>query len=281
MLAAMTTLLQDATAGGYAIGAFNIYNLEGVRAVVRAAEAAHSPAMLQLLPSALQHGGPPLVALCVAAAQGAAVPIAVHLDHSASATDIQAALTAGLTSVMADGSHLPYRDNLAFTRDMVAVARTHQAAVEAELGRLTGTEDGLTIPEYEARLTDPGQATDFVAQTGIAALAVCIGNVHGRYRTEPNLDFDRLAAIRQAVPVPLVLHGASGLPAGMVQRAIALGVRKFNVNTEVREAYVQTLRDCVQAPKSPDLLDLMQRAEAAMQAVVIEKLRLFGSVGKV
>jgi tagatose 1,6-diphosphate aldolase GatY/KbaY len=277
----MTTLLQDATAGGYAIGAFNIYNLEGVRAVVRAAEAARSPAMLQLLPSALQHGGPPLVALCVTAAQGAAVPIAVHLDHSASATDIQAALTAGLTSVMADGSHLPYPDNLAFTRDMVAVARTHQAAVEAELGRLTGTEDGLTIPEYEARLTDPVQATDFVAQTGIAALAVCIGNVHGRYRTEPNLDFDRLAAIRQAVPVPLVLHGASGLPAAMVQRAIALGVRKFNVNTEVREAYVQTLRDGVQAPNPPDLLDIMRRAEAAMQAVVTEKLRLFGSVGQV
>jgi tagatose 1,6-diphosphate aldolase GatY/KbaY len=153
--------------------------------------------------------------------------------------------------------------------------------VEAELGRLTGTEDGLTIPEYEAKLTDPGQAADFVAQTGIAALAVCIGNVHGRYRSEPRLDFDRLAAIRQAVAIPLVLHGASGLPQAMVHRSIALGVRKFNVNTEVREAYVHTLRERLQDPKSPDLLDLMQSAEQAMQAVVAEKLQLFASVGKV
>src|SRR4029453_15277326 len=104
MLAAMTALLRDAMAGDYAIGAFNVYNLEGVRAVVRAAEAGRSPVMLQILPGALQHGGPPLVAVCLAAAQNAAVPIAVHLDHSASPTDIQSALTAGLTSVMADGS---------------------------------------------------------------------------------------------------------------------------------------------------------------------------------
>jgi tagatose 1,6-diphosphate aldolase GatY/KbaY len=281
MLAAMTALLRDAMAGDYAIGAFNIYNLEGVRAVVRAAEAGRSPAMLQILPSALQHGGPPLVALCLAAARNAAVPIAVHLDHSASPADIQSALAAGLTSVMADGSHLPYSENIAFTRHMVALAQTHQATVEAELGRLTGTEDGLTIPEYEAKLTDPGQAADFVAQTGIAALAVCIGNVHGRYRSEPRLDFDRLAAIRQAVAIPLVLHGASGLPQAMVHRSIALGVRKFNVNTEVREAYVHTLRERLQDPKSPDLLDLMQSAEQAMQAVVAEKLQLFASVGKV
>jgi tagatose 1,6-diphosphate aldolase GatY/KbaY len=237
--------------------------------------------MLQLLPSALQHGGQPLVALCLEAARTATVPMAVHLDHSASAADIQAALTAGLPSVMADGSHLPYPDNIAFTRDMVALARTHQAAVEAELGRLSGTEDGLTIPEYEARLTDPRYAADFVAQTGIDALAVCIGNVHGRYRSEPRLDFDRLAAIRQAVPVPLVLHGASGLPEAIVHRAITLGVRKFNVNTEVREAYIQTLRQRLQAPQTPDLLDVMQSVEAAMQTVVTEKLRLFGAMGKV
>jgi tagatose 1,6-diphosphate aldolase GatY/KbaY len=280
MLAAMTTLLRDAMAGDYAIGAFNIYNLEGVRAVVSAAEAKRSPAMLQLLPSALQHGGQPLVALCLAAAQNAAVPIAVHLDHSATAADIQCALAAGLTSVMADGSHLPYSENIAFTRRMVMLAGAHQAAVEAELGRLTGTEDGLTIPEYEAKLTDPAQAADFIAQTGIEALAVCIGNVHGRYGSEPRLDFDRLAAIRQAVTVPLVLHGASGLPEAMVHRSIALGVHKFNVNTEVREAYVQALRERLQALKSADLLDVMQSAETAMQAVVAEKLQLFGSVGK-
>ena len=279
MLTSTTELLQAAVAGEYAIGAFNVYNLEGVRAVVSAAEAHRSPVILQLHPGALQHGGQPLVALCLAAAQATTVPAIVHLDHSTSAAAIQEALAAGVTSVMADGSHLPYDDNVAFTQTIVAMAHTHQAVVEAELGRLTGTEDGLTVPEYEARFTDPVQAADFVARTGVDALAVCIGNVHGRYRHEPCLDFDRLAALQHAVPVPLVLHGASGLPEAMVRQAIALGVRKFNVNTEVREAYVEALRDCLQVAGTPDVLDLMRQAEVAMQTVVAAKLQLFGTVG--
>ena len=281
MLTSTTELLHAAAAGGYAIGAFNVYNLEGVRAVVQAAEAQRSPVMLQLHPGALQHGGQPLVALCLAAARLASVPITVHLDHSTSSEAIQEALQAGVTSVMADGSHLPYQENVVFTRTMAGMAHGQQAAVEAELGRLTGTEDGLTVPEYEALFTDPAQAADFIAQTGVDALAVCIGNVHGRYRQAPRLDFDRLAALQRVVPVPLVLHGASGLPAAMVHQAVALGVRKFNVNTEVREAYVEALRGCLQAPGAPDLVDLMRQAEAAMQAVVAAKLQLFGSVGTV
>jgi len=279
MLTSTTELLRAAMAGGYAIGAFNVYNLEGVRAVVCAAETHRSPVMLQLHPGALQHGGQPLVALCLAAAQAATVPAMVHLDHSTSAAAIQEALAAGVTSVMADGSPLPYDDNVAFTQTIVAMAHMHQAVVEAELGRLTGTEDGLTVPEYEAKFTDPVQAADFVARTGVDALAVCIGNVHGRYRHEPCLDFDRLAALQHAVPVPLVLHGASGLPEAMVRQAIALGVRKFNVNTEVREAYVEALRDCLQVAGTPDVLDLMRQAEVAMQTVVAAKLQLFGTVG--
>ena len=278
MLTSTTELLHAAAAGGYAIGAFNVYNLEGVRAVVSAAEAHRSPVILQLHPGALQHGGQPLVALCLAAAQGATVPITVHLDHSTSPAAIQEALETGVTSVMADGSHLPYQENVVFTRTTVSLAHARQAVVEAELGRLTGTEDGLTVPEYEARFTDPAQAADFIKQTGVDALAVCIGNVHGRYRQAPRLDFDRLAALQRIVPVPLVLHGASGLPAAMVRQAIALGVRKFNVNTEVREAYVEALRGCLQAAGTPDLLDLMRRAEEAMQAIVAAKLQLFGSV---
>ncbi len=280
MLTSTVALLRAAGEGGYAVGAFNIYNLEGVRAVVAAAEAEHSPAMLQLLPTALKHGGPPLVALCLVAARAAAVPIGVHLDHSASADDIRAALAAGLAPIMADGSHLPYADNVAFTHQMVTMVHEQGGTVEAELGRLTGTEDGLTIPEYEARLTDPDQAADFVGQTRIDALAVCIGNVHGRYHGEPRLDFERLNAIRKAVSVPLVLHGASGLPEAMVRRAIELGVCKFNVNTEVRAAFVGALRQGFGAPKPPDLLELMQGAVVAMQLVVSAKLHLFGSAGK-
>lgn len=280
MLVSTTELLNRAHEGGYAIGAFNVYNLEGARAVVTAAEAERSPAMLQILPTALKHGGPPLVALCLTAAQDASVPMALHLDHSASADDIQAALDVGLTSVMADGSHLPYPDNVAFTRQMADLVHEQGGTIEAELGRLIGTEDGLTVPEYEARLTSPGEAADFVAQTDIDALAVCIGNVHGRYSSEPRLDFERLDAIKNTVSVPLVLHGASGLPEAMVRRSIELGITKFNVNTEVRAAYVGALRDRFESPQPPDLLELIQHAIAAMQPVVSTKLQLFGSVGK-
>ncbi len=281
MLISTTDLLNAARKGGYAVGAFNVYNLEGARAVVAAAEAEHSPVMLQILPTALQHGGQPLVALCLAAAQEASVPMSVHLDHSASAENIRAALGAGLTSVMADGSHLPYTDNVAFTRQMAELVHEQGGSVEAELGRLTGTEDGLTVPEYDAKLTNPGEAADFVAQTGIDALAVCIGNVHGRYPGEPRLDFERLDAIRNTISHPLVLHGASGLPKKMVRRSIELGVCKFNVNTEVRVAYVGALQDHLRSSDSPELLDLMQDAITAMQAAVSAKLRLFGSVEKV
>lgn len=281
MLTSTTALLQAAVAGDYAIGAFNVYNLEGVRAVISAAEVHRSPVMLQLHPGALQHGGVGLVALCLAAAGAATVPVTVHLDHSSASAAIRDALEAGIPSVMVDGSHLAYEDNLAFTQTMTELAHRHHAVVEAELGRLTGTEDGLTVPEYEAKFTDPAQAADFVARTGIDALAVCIGNVHGRYRSEPRLDFDRLAAIHRLVSVPLVLHGASGLPEAMVQQAITLGVRKFNVNTEIREAYIDALRVGLQAPGTPDVLDLMGQAEKAMQHVVATKLQLFRAVNTV
>lgn len=280
MLVPTLALLQAAQAAGYAVGAFNVYNLEGVKAVIAAAEAERSPVMLQVHPSALKFAGTPLLALCLAAAQQADVPVSVHLDHSTSEKEINSAFTAGLKSVMADGSHLTYTENLAFTRAVVLAARLLDAAVEAELGRLSGTEDGLSVPEYEALLTDPEQAQAFVTETGIDALAVCIGNVHGHYRGEPRLDFDRLARIREKVSVPLVLHGASGLPAEMIRESIRLGVSKFNVNTEVREAYLHALKTAFQAPKIPDLIQLMDSGVSAMQAVVREKIILFGSAGK-
>jgi tagatose 1,6-diphosphate aldolase GatY/KbaY len=281
MLTPTLTLLQAAENGGYAIGAFNVYNLEGVKAVIGAAEAERSPAMLQIHPSALAYGGAPLFALCLAAARGARVPVAVHLDHSSAAEDIRSALEAGAGSIMADGSHLEYAANVAFTREMAGLAHARGATAEAELGRLSGSEDGLTVEEYEAKLTDPAQAAAFLGATSADMLAVCIGNVHGRYRGEPRLDFERLAAIQRAVAAPLVLHGASGLPADQIARAIALGVRKFNVNTEVREAYLAALKDGLSAPKPPDLIELMEGAVAAMRGVMVEKLRLFGSNGGV
>ncbi|MBC8332772.1 MAG: class II fructose-bisphosphate aldolase family protein [Anaerolineae bacterium] len=280
MLISTKTLLTTAQAENYAIGAFNVYNLEGVRAVIAAAEAENSPAMLQIHPGSLKHGGLPLVALCLAAARQAKVPFSVHLDHSSAAQDIKTALQAGLVSIMADGSHLKYDDNVTFTRQMTTLVHQHGGFVEAELGRLTGTEDDLTVPEHQSKLTDSDQAIEFVNQTQIDALAVCIGNVHGRYHRPPQLDFQRLEAIRNNVAVPLVLHGASGLPNSMIEKSIEFGVCKFNVNTEIRGAYLTSLKENLSLPNSPDLVPLMQTAITAMQAVVVKKLRLFKSVGK-
>ncbi len=277
MLRPTRDLLKHAQEHDYALGAFNVYNLEGVRAAIQAAEEEQSPLMLQLHPRALSHGGLPLIDLCLTSARDARIPAAVHLDHSASAAPIAMALAAGMQSVMADGSDLSYENNVTFTRQIVEQARTCGAAVEAELGKISGSEDGLSVGEREARLTDPAQAADFVRQTGVDMLAICIGNVHGEYRVEPRLDFARLEQIRREVSIPLVMHGASGLPEAAIQQSIALGIRKFNVNTEIRQAYVRALRA---APDGADLLDIMDSAIAAMMPVVRDKLRLFGASGK-
>lgn len=280
MIASTRELLETARRNAYAIGAFNVYNLEGVKAVIIAAETNHSPAVLQLHPSALKYGQSMLVSMCLEAARSATVPISVHLDHSTSEDDIQNVLNAGVKSIMADGSPMEYKENLAFTRKMTELSHRHNAIVEAEIGRISGTEDGLTIAEKEAKMTDPDQAVEFVKQTNVDALAVTIGNVHGEYKSPPRLDFDRLAKIRSLIDIPLVLHGASGLPDWMIERSIQLGVCKFNVNTEVRQAYMESLKDelCSKGPQ--DLLDITSSSIRAMEEVITGKLQLFGSANK-
>jgi len=280
MITPTKELLKAAQNGAYAVGAFNVYNLEGVKAVLAAAEAENSPVMLQIHPSALKYAGIPLIALSLEAAKQARIPTAVHLDHSTSQADIFTALEAGVQSVMADGSHTNLYENINFTQKMVQAARHFNAIVEAELGRLSGTEDGLTVPEYEALLTNPQEASDFCKNTEIDALAVCIGNVHGHYHGEPRLDFSRLEQIRQLVGIPLVLHGASGLPAAMVRQAVEIGVQKFNVNTELRDAYIASLRKTTATERRLDLVEVLEASVIAMRGVVTEKLQLFGSSGK-
>ncbi|MEG4208644.1 class II fructose-bisphosphate aldolase [Microcoleus sp. S13_B4] len=279
MLVSTRELLNTARRKAYAIGAFNVYNLEGVKAVINAAEALDSPAILQLHPSALLYGKSPLVALCIKAARTSLVPIAVHLDHGTSEKDIHIGLAAGIKSVMADGSPLSYEQNLIFTREMTKLSHANGAAVEAEIGRISGREEGLTIDEKAARMTDPVAAVEFIKETKVDFLAVTIGNVHGKYLSQPKLDFPRLAKIRAAVSVPLVMHGSSGLPDSMIHQCIEFGVSKFNVNTEVREAYMDVLKSNISEPH-PDLLEIMEKAIEAMQSVIADKLQLFGSVGK-
>uniref|UniRef100_A0A0D9WP15 Uncharacterized protein n=1 Tax=Leersia perrieri TaxID=77586 RepID=A0A0D9WP15_9ORYZ len=273
-------LLLNAENGGYAIGAFNVYNLEGIDAVISAAEDEQSPAILQGcgypqdVTTSLLWKCPyvPFLMLIM-------VPITVHYDHGTSKSDLLQALEMGFDSVMVDGSHLPLGKNILYTKSISSLAHSKGMLVEAELGRLSGTEDGLTIEEYEARFTDVAQAKEFIDETGIDSLAVCIGNVHGKYPPSgPNLKFDLLEDLRALTMkkgVSLVLHGASGLPHDLVKECIALGVRKFNVNTEVRNSYLESLK----RPEK-DLIHVMASAKEAMKAVVAEKMRLFGSSGK-
>ncbi|KAJ7538401.1 hypothetical protein O6H91_11G046500 [Diphasiastrum complanatum] len=275
----MKELLLAAEGEGYALGAFNVYNLEGAMAVIAAAESENSPAILQIHPAALAHGGVALTACCLVAAKQASVPIIVHLDHATEEHEVVGALQQGFDSVMVDGSHLSYGENVAFTKELSALAHAHEVFVEAELGRLSGTEDGLTVEEYEARLTDPNQAKDFIEQTQIDALAICIGNVHGKYPLGgPKLDIELLKKLREitlAKSTFLVLHGASGLPVETIKVCIELGCRKFNVNTELRAAYLEALKTA-----KKDLVEVMSSAKKAMEAVIVEKLRVFGSSGK-
>ncbi|XP_030937464.1 uncharacterized protein LOC115962725 isoform X3 [Quercus lobata] len=278
-LSSTKELLSNAEKGGYAVGAFNVYNLEGAEAVVAAAEEEQSPAILQIHPGALKQGGIPLVACCVSAAEQASVPITVHFDHGTSKQDLVEALELGFDSVMVDGSHLSFKDNVSYTKFISFLAHSKDMLVEAELGRLSGTEDDLTVEDYEARLTDVNQAQQFIDETGIDALAVCVGNVHGKYPASgPNLKLDLLKDLRALClkkGVFLVLHGASGLSKELIKGCIELGVRKFNVNTEVRKAYMDSLNN-----PSKDLVYVMASAKEAMKAVVAEKMHLFSSAGK-
>ena len=274
MLVGTQEILNQAVEGGFAVGAFNVYNLEGAKAVVQAAEQEHLPVIIQIHPTSILTDSKTLPALCLAAAKEATVLVSVHLDHSDSEDAIRASLIAGIRSVMADGSSLEFDRNVIFTRQCVKNVHSVGGFVEGELGRLSGTEDGLTIPEYEARYTNPEQASEFCIETGLDALAICIGNVHGKYLREPELDFGRLSSIRDAVSVPLVLHGGSGLPESMVRRSIELGVRKLNVNTELRNAYLGSLRDSLSL-NTPEITNVMDNAVEAMTSVVVEKIRQF------
>ncbi|MFJ7049319.1 ketose-bisphosphate aldolase [Streptomyces sp. JV178] len=244
MLMHGTDALKEAAATGHALPGFVAYNLETVQGITAAAEAAGRPVVIQAGSSPFKHAGrETLIRLALDAAARSTAPLGVHLDHSRDLDEITACLEAGYTSVMVDGSHLPFTENIALTREAVRRARDHGAWVEAELGALPGDEDVSTdAVAHTAAMTDPRQAAEFVAATGVDALAVAVGNVHGFTRHPVRLDLARLAAIHEAVTVPLVLHGASGLPVEELHGALARGVAKVNVNAELRRAYLEATR---------------------------------------
>jgi tagatose 1,6-diphosphate aldolase GatY/KbaY len=265
--------LRRAQRQGWAIGAFSIYNLEQAQAVCAAAEQEGRPALIQAGASAFTYAGQgPLAQLSLECAKDCYELIGVHLDHSRDPEEIAACLRYGYTSVMYDGSALPLEENIRITRQVVSMAHAAGAWVEAELAGIAGDEDEST-DAIAGAMTDPDVAARFVNETGVDALAVAIGNVHGIPREPVRLDLERLKAIRACVEIPLVLHGASGLLEEDVTAAIGLGVAKVNVNTELRQA----LRLALAEPISDrdDLGSLLGPARSAMQAVVAEKIRLF------
>lgn len=276
------TMLKKARQEGYAVPAFNIHNLETLQVVVETAAEMRSPLIVAGTPGTFRYAGVGnIVAIAGELAKTWNHPLAIHLDHHEQFDDIESKVAAGVRSVMIDGSHLPFADNIALVKKVVDYCRRYDVSVEAELGRLGGQEDDLIVEGKDALYTHPEQAREFVATTGIDTLAVAIGTAHGLYSAEPKLDFERLAEIRQQVDVPLVLHGASGLPTRDIQRAIALGICKVNVATELKIAFADALKNYLsEHADASDPRHYMVPAKAAMKEVVRKVIADCGCEGK-
>jgi fructose-bisphosphate aldolase class II len=289
---------------GYAIGAFNVQNLESMSAIAEAAAEANSPAIMQITPSVIKYAGLAYISnLVKTAAKIAPGPIAMHLDHGGDFDTAAKCIDADFTSVMIDGSFLSFEENALVTKRVVSVAHPKGVSVEAELGKLAGVEE-RSVEEKDAILTDPENAVEFVEKTGIDTLAVAIGTSHGAYKfkTEAKLDLERLKIISEKISIPLVLHGASsvpqwivekankygatlsgakGIPEEQIKKAISLGIAKINIDTDLRLAFTATVREALtNSPKNFDPRKILGPAKEAMKEVAKGKMQLFGSAGK-
>jgi len=289
---------------GWALGGFNVFNLETMRAVVAAAEELAAPLLVQTSEGAVRHAGlENLVALAHRLADTTKAPVALHLDHGKSVELARAAVDAGYTSVMIDASRQTFEENLRETREIMTYAHARGVHVEAELGTLGGIED-LGEQSLRSMLTDPDQAVRFAKETEVDALAVAIGTSHGAYKFKgtPHLDFDRLREIASRVAQPIVLHGASslpeegialanrygakleharGIPHELIQQAVKLGVAKVNTDSDLRLAALGRLRQVlVERPEIFNLYELMGEVEQAVRLATAERIRLLGSAGR-
>lgn len=304
MLVTNRDLLLAARQEAYAVGAFNISNLENLLAVVEAAAEEKSPVIIAVTPSSIQYAGLNYIkGMVKTASESTSVPMSLHLDHGEDMETVSKCLEAGFTSVMIDGSHLKFKENVALTKRVVDLAHPRGVSVEAELGKLAGMEE-TKVEEKEAVLTDPDAAKEFVESTAVDALAVAIGTSHGAYKFkgEPKLDFKRLKLIHERIDVPLVLHGASsvpqwiiekavkygaelsgakGIPEDHIRKAISLGITKINIDTDLRLAFTATVREFLaKSPAEFDPRKILVPAKEAMKEVVKSKMRLFGSSAK-
>lgn len=304
MLVPAIKILKKARAGHYAIPAFNINNLEALKAIMAAAVKLRSPLIVQTSEGAIEYAGMDYLIAMVKVAAKSPIPIALHVDHGKDLKLIKQAIQQGYTSVMFDGSALPLKENIVKTKQVVKWARAKKVSVEAEIGAIAGIEDFVSVAEKDAHLTSPEQAASFVKQTGCDSLAVAIGTAHGAYKFKgkTHLDIERLKKIAKLVKIPIVLHGASGVLEDVVKlaeyhgaklgeargvldadikQAIKHGVSKVNIDTDLRIAFTAGVREAVDQMK--DVIDprkLLQPANELMTEVAVLKIMLFKSEGK-
>ena len=282
-MALVTTkqLLLDAQKGGYAVGAFNVENMEMVQAVVAAAEELRSPVIMQTTPSTVKYANLNYFYENVkVAAQESSVPVVIHLDHGNSFELAMQAYRTGYTSIMIDGSHEGFEDNIALTSAVVKACHPGEVPIEAELGKVGGKEDDLDGGEGDP-CTNPQEAAEFVERTGIDSLAVAIGTAHGVYKGVPKLDFSRLSEIRKAVSIPLVLHGTSGVPDEDVAECIKRGICKVNYATDLRIAFTKGINQVLK--ENPDTIDPKKynaKGREEVRKYVMHKMKICQSIAK-
>lgn len=304
MIVTLASVLKKAQAHGYAVGAFNVNNLETAQAIVTAAVQLRAPVIMQTSEGAVEYAGMEYLSAIIHIAAKAPVPVVLHLDHGKNLDVIRQALRSGYTSVMYDGSHLPFEENVHRTRQVVQWARHDGISVEAELGRIPGEEDFVSVKRKELLYTDPDEAKLFVKETGCTALAVSIGTAHGAVKSmaKVTLDYDLLTRIQQCVSVPLVLHGASSVPSSIVRilqkyggslpraqgvpdqalrKAVSLGICKVNTDTDLRLVATAAIRKALAMhPEEIDMRMYLGAARDALEQEVMRKIRLLGSDDK-
>lgn len=281
-LATLSQVLQPARASGFAVGAFNASNLEFVQGIVAAAVAERAPVIIQASQGAIRHAGLPFITeLIRTAARTVPVPVVMHLDHGRDLDLVRECLRAGFTSVMFDGSALPFEENVRLTAEAVRLARPSGASVEGELGRVPQASKAPTPEEVAALMTDPGEAARFAAETGVDALAVAVGSVHQMGTQDAALDIPRLQAIGARVDLPLVLHGSSGVSEGSLREGVRAGLAKVNFATVLNVAFKRGFLEAAGA--EPDLLDprrYLAHARDAVAEAVRYRIRLLGCSGR-
>ncbi|AAS40830.1 MULTISPECIES: tagatose-bisphosphate aldolase subunit GatY [Bacillus] len=281
MLVSTQFILRNAQEQGYAVPAFNIHNLETLKAVIESAVELRSPVIIAATPGTIKYMGKEyLLHMIEAARKQYEIPISLHLDHHEDISDIKNCIDSGVRSVMIDASHHPFEENVQIVQEVSLYAKQYGVTVEAELGQLSGIEEDIKVEN--SIYTDPYQAKEFVERTNIDSLAVAIGTAHGLYKGEPKLDLQRLINIRKQVNIPLVLHGASGLSDSLVQETIRLGICKVNIATELKIAFGTALRHYLHShPEENDPRKYFSDAIMAMKRVVVDKIKMCKSFNRV